>query len=297
MNSLVFPWFLLFSLYVLLKGKTRVDLERDIPSADKQRHNIGEAAEYGIFFDDTEYDYMQHLRDPNSKEEEMETIMIPASTPNPKGKETKSKFELKLPSDVLPPISELDTAKALDAQRSIPDDISGFKPDMNPHLRQVLEALDEEAFVDDNLTDDFFGELVKEGERDEDEDIEFEFYEEGEEAHNNIENQEADGEESWEVRFAKFKRQQREKASDVGEDEDDVSSAQDEGTESQAETIDTLGKLPVIGGKRRRRGVATASSGFSMTSSAVYRNAGLTLLDQRFEQVYFVFSLCLGDLF
>jgi protein LTV1 len=26
------------------------------------RENEGEAAEYGIFFDDTEYDYMQHLR-------------------------------------------------------------------------------------------------------------------------------------------------------------------------------------------------------------------------------------------
>ena len=26
------------------------------------RKNEGEAAEYGIFFDDTEYDYMQHLR-------------------------------------------------------------------------------------------------------------------------------------------------------------------------------------------------------------------------------------------
>jgi len=29
---------------------------------DNIRQNEGEAAEYGIYFDDTEYDYMQHLR-------------------------------------------------------------------------------------------------------------------------------------------------------------------------------------------------------------------------------------------
>jgi protein LTV1 len=40
---------------------TRSALEATV-DVDKVRENEGEAAEYGIFFDDTEYDYMQHLR-------------------------------------------------------------------------------------------------------------------------------------------------------------------------------------------------------------------------------------------
>jgi protein LTV1 len=50
---------------------------------------------------------------------------------------------------------------------------------MDPHLRQALEALDDDAFVDDELADDFFDELVADGERGSDEDIEFEFSEQG----------------------------------------------------------------------------------------------------------------------
>jgi len=40
---------------------TRESLEEDI-DIKTRRSNKGEAAEYGIYFDDTEYDYMQHLR-------------------------------------------------------------------------------------------------------------------------------------------------------------------------------------------------------------------------------------------
>lgn len=261
-----------------------MDIESCVPNTDKERHNIGEAAEHGIFFDDTEYDYMQHLRDTTLKEDGIETILIPASIPTSESNNAKSgPFELKLPPDVLPPTKELDGLKALDAQRDIPDDIARFNPDLNPHLRQALEALDEDAFVDDNLDDDFFGELVDGGER-EDGDDDFEFHE-GEEG--NTENPNED-EEPWEAEFVKFKKQQKLKASDDDEDSNSGSGIQDTDARSQAESVDTLGNLPVvIGGKRRRRGAATASSGFSMTSSAVHRNAGLTLLDERFEQVIF----------
>jgi protein LTV1 len=50
---------------------------------------------------------------------------------------------------------------------------------MDPHLRQTLEALEDDAYVDDDLDDDFFGELVKDGERDATDRIEFEFREDG----------------------------------------------------------------------------------------------------------------------
>jgi Low temperature viability protein len=40
---------------------TRESLEEEIDTTTVRR-NEGEAAEYGVYFDDTEYDYMQHLR-------------------------------------------------------------------------------------------------------------------------------------------------------------------------------------------------------------------------------------------
>lgn len=40
---------------------TRESLEEEI-DVKTVRRNEGEAAEHGIYFDDTEYDYMQHLR-------------------------------------------------------------------------------------------------------------------------------------------------------------------------------------------------------------------------------------------
>ena len=45
------------------------------------RKNEGEAAEYGIYFDDTEYDYMQHLR---TIGEQPDAILLAA--PRAKGK-------------------------------------------------------------------------------------------------------------------------------------------------------------------------------------------------------------------
>lgn len=259
---------------------------------DTGRANIGEATLYGVYYDDTEYDYMQHLRDPNVEEEGMETIMIEA--PAPKGKAGKGKgkarddaIQLRLPAEALPSTSEMDKFQAYDAQQAIPDAISGFQPDMDPHLRQVLEALEEEAFVDDELDDDFFGDLVKDGERSEDDEgPEYEFREEGvDEEAEFLDDNDANGrgeDESWEVRFARFKRQQK-----------DIPQAAD-GSEVDggSETADTVGRLPVIGGKKRRRGAATESSGFSMTSSAIYRNEGLSTLDERYDQVSdFIFNL------
>jgi len=50
---------------------------------------------------------------------------------------------------------------------------------------------------------------------------------------------------------------------------------------------DTLGSLPamsVIGGKRRRKGTSDAS-GYSMSSSSMYRNEALQTLDERFDQM------------
>merc|ERR1712225_136499 len=49
------------------------------------------------------------------------------------------------------------------AQQDVPDVLAGFQPDMDPRLREVLVALEDDAYVDDD--DDIFGELAKDGER------------------------------------------------------------------------------------------------------------------------------------
>lgn len=50
--------------------------------------------------------------------------------------------------------------RRLEAQQDVPDEIAGFQPDMDPRLREVLEALDDEAYVDEKDEDETFDSLV-----------------------------------------------------------------------------------------------------------------------------------------
>jgi len=129
--------------------------------------------------------------------------------------------------------------------------------------------------VDDALEDDFFGELVKEGERGDNEEFEYEFEEDG-----LIEDTAGDvaEDESFEARFAKFKKEQ--KSAPPPSDSDSDLGGNSEG----GDTIGRLPKLPVIGGKRRRKGTSDAS-GYSMSSSSMFRTEALVTLDERFDQV------------
>ena len=136
--------------------------------------------------------------------------------------------------------------------------------------------------VDDDLGDDIFGELVREGERDLHEDPGFEFQEWGVDdggahAGASYDEPEDDEDESWEARFAKFKQAQKQAGPPShGSDLDEFSEGGD--------TIGDLPQLSVIGGKKRRKGTSDAS-GYSMSSSSMFRNQGLTLIDEQFEQV------------
>ncbi|KAL7285608.1 hypothetical protein ACG7TL_000712 [Trametes sanguinea] len=268
-----------------LKGKSRADLEQLLSPAelehDKARPNIGEAALYGIYYDDTEYDYMQHLKPVGLQEEGVDSIWLEAPVkPKGKGKSKDPISLLELPEDTLASKSEL--PRNYEAQENIPSSIAGFQPDMDPHLRQVLEALEDDAFVEDDLEDDFFGELVKDGERAPDEPLEFEFKEEGLQegddgaAGAGDAGEAAEEDESWEARFARFKQAQKSAPRDDASDLDAYSEGGD--------TIGTLPRLPVIGGKRRRKGASDAS-GYSMSSSSMWRNEHLTVLDERFDQI------------
>jgi protein LTV1 len=239
---------------------------------------------YGIYFDDTEYDYMQHLRPVGVQEDDgVENILveIPSSSrPKVSIKAKGNNFlnSLDLPDGVL--ASEYELPRRYESEQAVPESISGFQPDMDPHLRQALEALDDDAFVDDELADDFFNELVADGERGGDEDFEYEFTEQGTNHTGTLEEDHSVGEDiTWEQRFSNFKKTQ----SGLGQ-----SGNSEDGFDSDGG--DTLGSLPamsVIGGKRRRKGTSDAS-GYSMSSSSMYRNEALQTLDERFDQVKFL---------
>jgi len=178
-----------------------------------------------------------------------------------------------LPPEVLPSASEL--PRDFESQAAVQSSISGLQPNMDPHLRQTLEALEDDAYVDDDLDDDFFGELIKDGERDADEPFEYEFRENGlpTDGRNADGMHENDGEDEaeWVGRFATFKREQARKRTTLSD------------SESEADTVGQMPEFPAAGSRRRRRDTSDAS-GFSMSSSSIFRSDGLRDLDDRFDQ-------------
>lgn len=168
------------------KIKSRRDLEAELfddalsttNTTSGIRDNEGEAAEHGIYFDDTEYDYMQHIRDLNSGDGEGEAMFVEARDTNREKKKGKEKVSLEQALREANLGSEhVDNAESLfgeelsssrnlgqpsyQDQQDVPDAISGFQPDMDPRLREVLEALDDEAYVEDE--ESFFGQIATEG--------------------------------------------------------------------------------------------------------------------------------------
>lgn len=142
---------------------SRSELEAEYKSTD--RPNVGEAANYGVYLDDTEYDYMQHLRpiggEYNSKrggkdeEDDVDVVMLPGPTRQKEKGKAKAggqlefkedadanKEALDLPQGALASSTEMDRDWARGTKEQ-----GGLRPDMDPHLRQVLEALDDEAFL------------------------------------------------------------------------------------------------------------------------------------------------------
>ncbi len=227
---------------------------------------------------------MQHLKTVGVHEDGVDNTWVEApSKSTSKGKAKDPISLLDLPEGTLASKSEL--PRNYEAQQNIPTSIAGFQPDMDPHLRQVLEALEDDAFVDGELEDDFFGELVTDGVREADEDVYFTFREEG--SPDSVEDGGAQGRvpergeevnESWEERFARFKQEQKSAPQD--EDTSDL-----DGYSEGGDTVGTLPQISVIGGKKRRRKGMSDASGYSMSSSSMWRNEHLSVLDERFDQV------------
>ena len=145
------------------------------------RENEGEAAEHGIYYDDTSYDYMQHLRDIGAGDGEAHFLDAVPVKVKAKGKAKMMKLEDALRDSTLGYDEAYQKSnfsgigddsstffgstrpRTYQDQQDIPDEIAGFQPDMDPRLREVLEALDNEAYVDEKDEEDVFGALTQGG--------------------------------------------------------------------------------------------------------------------------------------
>jgi protein LTV1 len=279
------------------KVKKLDDLASELGSdVERIRDNEGEAANYGVYFDDTEYDYMQHMRDLGAGGGESHFVEALAPKNKGKGKQSledalrdsslEDRSEPLIDEEILP--SKNLRKVTYQAQQDVPDALAGFQPDMDPRLREVLEALEDEAYVEED--DDIFGELAKDGEEIEEDEFEqgawdeedegwesddtakpIKEYKDSLEAPQLVENDEREdhGDGDWMANFSKFKKDQKTKAAVVPSD-----------LQSSLMTTTTNG-----GRKKKRKGALTNPSTYSMTSSSMFRTEGLTDLDARFEKI------------
>lgn len=268
------------------------------------RENEGEAANYGIYYDDSEYDYMQHMRDIGSGSGDAYFIEAKVPKNEAKGKqkqsledalrdaslEDKTTDGFTLDEEILP--SKNLRKITYQAQQDVPDALAGFQPDMDPRLREVLEALEDEAYVDDD--EEVFGQLAKDGE--ELDDFDFEetaFDDDGEGWESDAtakpnkefkdapslpdglqedDEREDHGDGDWLANFSKFKKDQKVKPAAPAPSQSDLQS-------SMFSTTTNGGR------KKKRKGALTNPSTYSMTSSSMVRTEGLSLLDARFDKI------------
>ncbi|KAF2680228.1 Low temperature viability protein [Lentithecium fluviatile CBS 122367] len=316
------------------KIKSRVDLEDEFRS--KVRKNEGEAANHGIFYDDTEYDYMQHMRDLGAGGGA--SYFFEAKDDKKKGKQkmdladalraaslddhqsdtgiSMSSSVSRAASDVfgeeMAP-SEFVRKTTYQDQQNIPDAIAGFQPDMDPRLREVLEALEDEAYVDDE--EDIFAQLTENPVE-----LDQRHWEEigykGGDAMDSFLDEEDEG---WETddtikasppKAASSKKETPTEPTDPSTlpAPDEAPAPTEEGdlayleefnkfknaakipkpsapSDMQGSILTGTSALTAGGRHKKRKGALTNPSSYSMTSSALHRTEGLTLLDQRFDKI------------
>lgn len=167
-------------------NSTLAQLEAEFgPAGVGVRANEGEAANHGIYYDDTNYDYMQHLYEiggdgaggfvepgkgkGKKKGIKLEDALRMASLEDEDydGSGAGSVYSggggLMIENRPLSTVSSYVRPRTYQNQQDVPDAIAGFQPDMDPRLREALEALEDDAFVDKDEDGGLFEDLVEHG--------------------------------------------------------------------------------------------------------------------------------------
>jgi protein LTV1 len=175
--------------------------------------------------------------------------------------------------------------------QNIPDSLRGFQPDMDPDLREVLEALDDELpqvnQSDEEDPEDLFAQLVIGGV------IKSADNDDGYESDDTVKAGHDISGSKYLAEMAQYKT-----ATKKQDDTDSVAGGSLAGgleTESMFSRVSTANTRTTSKQRRRRRqrlggAYSEAGTDFSMTSSANYRNEGLTMLDDRFDKVVLFMS-------
>jgi len=219
-----------------------------------------------------------------------------------------------MPDDALPshPLDEIPYADVMASKAPA----RGLQPDLDPSVREVLEALDDEAYAADDGTgtddeDDFWGGVLEGGEvssaREQEWDSDDEAEDEGiKRAAAGVrglklggeqgEDGEGEGEGSW-AAIKAFKAAGGAGRPELASDDEEVATDDDDEDDFASEGGDTIGALRASLTKRPARKALThgGMSAFSMSSSAMVRNKGLQTLDEQFDQVRLSFSFPRGE--
>ncbi|CAO2649595.1 Nn.00g069800.m01.CDS01 [Neocucurbitaria sp. VM-36] len=328
------------SQYSAATGRSKIRSRRDLEGEfeGNVRKNEGEAANYGIFYDDTEYDYMQHMRDlgsgggeayfveaPSEKKKGKQKLDLADALRNASLDDCQSDAGLSVSSNIssvsdmfgedMAP-SEFVRKTTYQDQQNIPDAIAGFQPDMDPRLREVLEALEDEAYVDDE--DDIFTELAQDGYEVDHREWDGADYEEKDTMARFLDDEEDAGWETDDTIKASSPKNRSKSTTPAAPIDPDSLPAPDEApaptqdgdldylkefkkfkedvksakptkpaapSDMQSSILTGASALTAGGRKKKRKGAMTSTSGYSMSSSALHRTEGLTLLDQRFDKI------------
>ncbi|KAJ3313477.1 hypothetical protein HDV04_001931 [Boothiomyces sp. JEL0838] len=241
---------------------------------DKSKNDYSKKAEhdasnFGVYFrNQDEYDYLQHMKEMGTDP----TAVFLAPKTGKKEANVGIKFhdkndaesmdskKISIPSDVFASENELDIGLLNQPANSI-----GMQLDVDPKIREVFNALDDEEYVENDLDDDFFDAFHEEELPEKYKDIELKSYKGYEHELYGNEDQE-----EWVKEFRKFQKHQEYESDDEFESDDE-----------SAITPKNYA---------RTKGARTATTSFSMSSSAMFRNEKLTLLDDQFEKVLAEYS-------
>lgn len=237
------------------------------------RENLGEAALYGIEFDDREYDYMQHLKPIGQGN----GVFIAREDPKERVKDILIKEDIVADPEKKTKVGKDDYQK----MQAVPDAIGGIQPDMDPNLREVLEALEDEEYVEDD--EDVLNQLLQGGEREEDDEgdeWDMDDFDDG----YNTEDFEKEGDQGWESGFRRFQAENKNRKNEWDSDDDFEDEDEDELPELPNIKLDGQKKRNRTK-ERKKKGAMTDTSSFSMSSSALFRSEGMAILDERFEKL------------